>query len=210
MGNSFTHQIERKQRYCTNHNNGYRLQASEVLGTGDRSKQRKGRLFFRLRFTQLLLIDEQTCRMAPRKDKFQKDEVQVQLGPYVGDGEIVHIYASFNDTFVHDTDLSGRETIARVTGGINVKADRDEASLYAAMLAAQDVAEMCKLLGITALRATGGNKTKIRCPVRSACFGPFVHEDRPRRGRHPHPIGLHPQEGRSPWSSSLKMCTTRF
>ena len=50
----------------------------------------------------------------------------------------------------------------RVTGGMKVKADRDEASPYAAMLAAQDVAERCKVLGITALhiklRATGGNR----------------------------------------------------
>ena len=37
-------------------------------------------------------------------------------------------------------DSSGRETIARVTGGMKVKADRDESSPYAAMLAAQDVA----------------------------------------------------------------------
>ena len=63
----------------------------------------------------------------------------------VKDGEMVfgvaHIYASFNDTFVHVTDLSGRETICRITGGMKVKADRDEASPYAAMLAAQDVAE---------------------------------------------------------------------
>ena len=34
---------------------------------------------------------------------------------------------------------SGRETISRVTGGMKVKADRDESSPYAAMLAAQDV-----------------------------------------------------------------------
>lgn len=41
-----------------------------------------------------------------------------------------------------------------------MKADRDESSPYAAMLAAQDVAIRCKELGITALhikiRATGG------------------------------------------------------
>ena len=57
-------------------------------------------------------------------------------------------------------DSSGRETISRVTGGMKVKADRDESSPYAAMLAAQDVAVRCKELGITALhvkiRATGG------------------------------------------------------
>merc|ERR1711881_811178 len=111
--------------------------------------------------------------MAPRKGKREaKEEVQVSLGPQVRDGELVfgvaHIFASFNDTFVHITDLSGKETIVRVTGGMKVKADRDEASPYAAMLAAQDVAERCKVLGITALhvklRATGGNKTKTPGP----------------------------------------------
>lgn len=60
-------------------------------------------------------------------------------------------------------DSSGRETICRVTGGMKVKADRDESSPYAAMLAAQDVATRCKELGITALhikiRATGGMST---------------------------------------------------
>ncbi|KAJ8603837.1 hypothetical protein CTAYLR_000276 [Chrysophaeum taylorii] len=94
------------------------------------------------------------------------------LGPKVAEGEIVfavaHIFASFNDTFVHVTDLSGRETLVRVTGGMKVKADRDEASPYAAMLAAQDVAARCKELGVTALhikiRATGGNKTKTPGP----------------------------------------------
>jgi len=51
---------------------------------------------------------------------------------------------------------------------MKVKADRDEASPYAAMLAAQDVSERCRGLGITALhvrlRATGGNKTKTPGP----------------------------------------------
>uniref|UniRef100_A0A8C2N645 Ribosomal protein S14 n=1 Tax=Capra hircus TaxID=9925 RepID=A0A8C2N645_CAPHI len=71
---------------------------------------------------------------------------------------VCHIFASFNDTFVHVTDLSGKETICRVTGGMKVKADRDESSPYAAMLAAQDVAQRCKL------RATGGNRTKTPGP----------------------------------------------
>jgi len=48
---------------------------------------------------------------------------------------------------------------------MKVKADRDESSPYAAMLAAQDVAIRCKELGINALhikiRATGG---KCRSP----------------------------------------------
>lgn len=101
-----------------------------------------------------------------------KVEETVRLGPTVREGEevfgVAHIFASFNDTFVHITDLSGRETIVRVTGGMKVKADRDESSPYAAMLAAQDVAERCKEVGITALhikiRGTGGNKTKAPGP----------------------------------------------
>ncbi len=51
---------------------------------------------------------------------------------------------------------------------MKVKADRDEASPYAAMLAAQDVSEKIKTLGITALhiklRATGGNRSKTPGP----------------------------------------------
>jgi Ribosomal protein S11 len=53
-------------------------------------------------------------------------------------------------------------------GGMKVKADRDESSPYAAMLAAQDVAVRCKEVGITALhikmRATGGTGTKTPGP----------------------------------------------
>eukprot|EP00043_Microstomoeca_roanoka_P026703 m.12386 g.12386 ORF g.12386 m.12386 type:complete len:145 (+) comp6862_c0_seq1:196-630(+) len=90
----------------------------------------------------------------------------------VAEGELVfgvaHIFASYNDTFVHVTDLSGKETLVRVTGGMKVKADRDESSPYAAMLAAQDVAARCKELGITALhvklRATGGVRSKTPGP----------------------------------------------
>mmetsp|Transcript_51275 Transcript_51275/g.104280 ORF Transcript_51275/g.104280 Transcript_51275/m.104280 type:complete len:93 (-) Transcript_51275:791-1069(-) len=51
---------------------------------------------------------------------------------------------------------------------MEVKADRDESSPYAAMMAAQKVAERCKELGVTALhiklRATGGNRTKTPGP----------------------------------------------
>lgn len=51
---------------------------------------------------------------------------------------------------------------------MQVKADRDESSPYAAMLAAQKCAERCKEIGITALhikiRATGGTGTKTPGP----------------------------------------------
>merc|ERR1739838_1094261 len=119
---------------------------------------------------------------AGRKGKVVKEEEVVILGPKVADGEnvfgVAHIYASFNDTFLHVTDLSGKETMVRVTGGMKVKADRDESSPYAAMLAAQDVAERCKELGITALhiklRATGGNRTRLLVRVLSQPSEPWL------------------------------------
>ena len=89
------------------------------------------------------------------KKKTAKKEEDVFFGPTVKEGEnvfgVAHIFASYNDTFVHVTDLSGRETIVRVTGGMRVKADRDESSPYAAMLAAQDVAVRCKVRHRSAL-----------------------------------------------------------
>ena len=84
-----------------------------------------------------------------------------------------------------------------------MKADRDEASPYAAMLAAQDVAVRCKELGVTALhikmRATGGNKTKSPGPRASRAF-PKRPKDRQDRRRHSGPHGQHQEEGWSPRS----------
>ncbi|XP_050017942.1 40S ribosomal protein S14-like [Alexandromys fortis] len=87
---------------------------------------------------------------------------------------LCHIFGSFNDTFVHVTDLSGKETICRVTGGMKVKADRDKSSPYTAMLAAQDVAQRCKELGIAVLHiklhAIGGNRTNTSGPGAQSAF----------------------------------------
>ncbi|OLY84869.1 40S ribosomal protein S14 [Smittium mucronatum] len=110
--------------------------------------------------------------MSKKAAKKTQVEQVISLGPTIKPGELVfgvaHIFASYNDTFVHVTDLTGRETMVKITGGMKVKADRDESSPYAAMLAAQDVAIRCKELGITALhvkiRATGGTRSKSPGP----------------------------------------------
>ena len=117
------------------------------------------------------------------KEKVEKKEEGAQeegeakptqnLGPQdLQQGEelfgVCHICATFNDTFIHVTDLSGRETYARVTGGMKVKADREESSPYAAMLAAQDVYARLKQLGVTAIhikmRGKGGSNTRALGP----------------------------------------------
>lgn len=112
------------------------------------------------------------CSSAPSFFSSEETPAQTMGGVKLLEGEevfgVAHLFASFNDTFVHVTDLSGRETLVRVTGGMKVKADRDESSPYAAMLAAQDVAARCKELGLTALhikvRGTGGNKSRSPGP----------------------------------------------
>ncbi len=81
---------------------------------------------------------------------------------------IVNIYSSYNNTIVHVTDMSGAETIARCSGGMFVKADRYEASPYAAMQAAFSAAQTAKDKGISAIhirvRAPGGHRLKTPGP----------------------------------------------
>lgn len=76
---------------------------------------------------------------------------------------VVHIYSSYNNIIITLTDLTGAETLARVSGGMVVKAAREESSPYAAMMAAGRVADMAKEKGIThvhvLIRAPGGNKS---------------------------------------------------
>jgi len=77
---------------------------------------------------------------------------------------VVHIFSSFNNTLIHMTDLTGAETIASASGGMFVKADRLKPSPYAAMKAAQFVADAAKDKGINAIhikvRAPGGSGSK--------------------------------------------------
>ncbi|MGE0792620.1 MAG: 30S ribosomal protein S11 [Candidatus Woesearchaeota archaeon] len=74
---------------------------------------------------------------------------------------IVHIYASYNNTIIHVTDITGSETITLASGGQVVKSDRLESSPTAAMTAAKKVAEIAKEKGLSGLhikvRAPGGH-----------------------------------------------------
>jgi small subunit ribosomal protein S11 len=74
---------------------------------------------------------------------------------------IAHIYASYNNTIIHVTDLTGAETLALTSGGQMVRADRLEGSPTAAMLAAKKAATAVKDKGINELfvkiRAPGGH-----------------------------------------------------
>ena len=73
---------------------------------------------------------------------------------------IAHVYASFNNTIITVTDLTGAETIVKSSGGTVVKQNRDEASPYAAMQMAEVVAEQVQAAGIDSVhvrvRGPGG------------------------------------------------------
>jgi len=71
---------------------------------------------------------------------------------------IVYIYASYNNTIIHITDITGSETIAKGSGGMVVKTHRLESSPTAAMAAAKRAGEIATEAGINALHV------KIRAP----------------------------------------------
>ena len=71
---------------------------------------------------------------------------------------IAHIFASFNNTIITVTDLSGAETVTKSSGGMVVKQDRNESSPYAAMQMASNVAAAAKEKGIV------GVHVKVRAP----------------------------------------------
>jgi small subunit ribosomal protein S11 len=87
---------------------------------------------------------------------------------------IAHIFASFNNTIITITDLSGAETISKSSGGMVVKQDRNESSPYAAMQLATSVAEQARDKGIVGVhvkvRAPGGNKQRSPGPGAQAAI----------------------------------------
>jgi small subunit ribosomal protein S11 len=87
---------------------------------------------------------------------------------------IAHIYASYNNIHITVTDITGAETLAKATGGMVVKAARDESSPYAAMKAADLVAGIIKEKGYDTLhvrvRAPGGNKSRSPGPGAQAAI----------------------------------------
>jgi len=78
---------------------------------------------------------------------------------------ILHILSTKNDTIIHITDITGSETISRISSGIVATNGKDKKSNYCAMLATQKVSNVCKVLGINALhikiRARGGNASHL-------------------------------------------------
>lgn len=77
---------------------------------------------------------------------------------------IVHIYSSKNNTIVHITDITGGETLARYSGGMVTKKDKDKGEPFQAMKIARKAAEEIMSKGIgkvnIKIRAPGGHRSK--------------------------------------------------
>ena len=64
---------------------------------------------------------------------------------------VAHIKSSFNNTIITVTDITGAETIAKSSGGMVVKAARDESSPYTAMQMAGQLADQLRDKGINGI-----------------------------------------------------------
>ncbi|WP_232685904.1 30S ribosomal protein S11 [Halobacterium zhouii] len=87
---------------------------------------------------------------------------------------VAHIHASFNNTVMTVTDQTGAETLAKSSGGSVVKQNRDEASPYAAMQMAEQLAEDVLEQGIekvhVRIRGPGGNLQRSPGPGAQAAI----------------------------------------
>lgn len=91
---------------------------------------------------------------------------------------VAHIYSSFNNTLITVTDLTGAETIAKISGGMVTKADREESSPYTAMQMASLLADKIRDKGVTGIhikvRAPGGNMQRSPGPGAQAAIRAFA------------------------------------
>ena len=87
---------------------------------------------------------------------------------------IANIYASYNNIMITLTDITGAETLAKVTGGMIVKQAKDESSPDAAQKAAERIAEIAAEKEITGIhvkvRAPGGNRSTSPGPGAQAAI----------------------------------------
>nr|AIF05357.1 ribosomal protein S11P (RP-S11, rpsK) [uncultured marine group II/III euryarchaeote KM3_182_B06] len=87
---------------------------------------------------------------------------------------VLHIYSSYNNVLLTATDLTGAETIAKVSGGQVTKKASDAGGQFAATRAAERIADMLKEKEfsqvIVKYRGAGGNKSPNTGPGAQAAI----------------------------------------
>jgi hypothetical protein len=132
----------------------------------------------------------------------------------MGKWGIAHIYARYNNIIITLTDITGAETITKATGGMVVKAAKDESSPYAAMRAAGEGRRDSQGEGHRGYPREGprswweqGDLPGSRRPGRHQGSCPCRHEDRSHRGRDPYPARRDQEEGRQKGPEGLRLPT---
>ena len=81
----------------------------------------------------------------------------------MGHKAILHIYSTFNNVLITATDLTGAETVCKVSGGMVTKGGSDSGGQFAATRAAEKIAEMLAEKDfdqvIVKNRGAGGNRS---------------------------------------------------
>ena len=81
----------------------------------------------------------------------------------MGHKAILHIYSTFNNVLITATDLTGAETVCKVSGGMVTKGGSDYGGQFAATRAAEKIAEMLSEKEfdqvIVKYRGAGGNRS---------------------------------------------------
>ena len=81
----------------------------------------------------------------------------------MGHKAILHIYSTFNNVLITATDLTGAETVCKVSGGMVTKGGSDSGGQFASTRAAEKIAEMLDEKDfdqvIVKYRGAGGNRS---------------------------------------------------
>ncbi len=106
---------------------------------------------------------QKPAEQAPaQKQEQPKPEVRVQKKPVKWG--VANIYSSGNNTIIHITDMTGAETVARVSAGMMTDKGRLKGTAYPAMQAGRKAAEESREKGIygvhVKVRAPGGHNSK--------------------------------------------------
>ena len=100
---------------------------------------------------ELEIKSQETEQEGSQVSEAKKNKIREHTG-------IAYIYASYNNTIMHVTDMAGN-TISRVSGGMVTKQARLKANPTTAMFIAKKVAEEIKELGINSLYVRTRAKT---------------------------------------------------
>jgi small subunit ribosomal protein S11 len=98
------------------------------------------------------MSEEETVQIVEEEKKTPKKKKEYEA--------VLNIYASYNNTLIHLTDLSGH-TISKISGGMVTKHNRLKANPTVGMFIAKRIAEQVKDMGIKSfyvrIRAKTGN-----------------------------------------------------